>query len=77
MGLIVDAGVAVKWFIDESDSDAARLLLDHQTGLFAPDLLVALAKLPGTPWQDHAVVLGGLGLLITRPAAARWAPGAG
>lgn len=139
MGLIVDASVAVKWFIDESDSDAARLLLDGRTGLLAPDLLVAevcnaawrrartgdishaqfraianriirtpveirptaplapaaasialaldhpiydcfylalatverarlvtdddrfLAKLRGTPWQDHAIVLGGLG----------------
>lgn len=41
---VVDASVVVKWFVDESDSPAARNLLQaHAAGtdsLVAPDLLV-------------------------------------
>jgi predicted nucleic acid-binding protein len=44
---IIDAGVAVKWFIPEDDSATARRLLElfHQgaAGLTAPDLLIAEA----------------------------------
>jgi predicted nucleic acid-binding protein len=44
---VIDAGVAVKWFIPEDDSATARRLLDlfHQgaVNLTAPDLLVAEA----------------------------------
>ena len=40
MGLIVDASVAVKWFIDETASEAAHLILDREPDLLAPDLLV-------------------------------------
>ncbi len=44
---VIDAGVAVKWFIPEDDSGKARKLLDlfHQgaADLTAPDLLIAEA----------------------------------
>jgi len=38
---VVDASVAIKWFIPEVHSDAARRLLDHPHQYFAPDLLFA------------------------------------
>lgn len=41
MPLTVDAGVVVKWYIDEMDSPVARRLLEHDDGIVAPDLLVA------------------------------------
>ena len=37
--LVIDASVAVKWVVPESDSVRAEVLLDH--GLVAPDLLFA------------------------------------
>jgi predicted nucleic acid-binding protein len=37
-GAVVDASVAVKWVVDEPDSDLAALLLDGRP-LLAPDLL--------------------------------------
>jgi predicted nucleic acid-binding protein len=49
MGLIVDASVAVKWFIDETDSEAAHLILDREAGLLAPDLLVV--EVCNTAWR--------------------------
>ena len=41
MRLIIDASVAVKWLVDEEDSDAADRLLDGRHELFAPRLLVS------------------------------------
>jgi predicted nucleic acid-binding protein len=41
MALIVDASVAIKWFIEEPGSDAARRLLRDEPDLFAPDLIVS------------------------------------
>jgi predicted nucleic acid-binding protein len=41
MALIVDASVAIKWFIDEPGSDLARRLWRGEPDLFAPDLIVA------------------------------------
>ena len=42
---VIDAGVVVKWFIPEADSDIARQLLDrYRQGLdspIAPDLLIS------------------------------------
>lgn len=38
--LVVDASVAVKWYVHEVHSDSARLLLGHGHRLFAPDLLM-------------------------------------
>ena len=40
MALIVDASVAIKWFIDEPGSDAARRLWQDEPELLAPDLIV-------------------------------------
>jgi predicted nucleic acid-binding protein len=37
--LVIDASVAVKWVVSETDSDKAQLLLDQ--ALVAPDLLFA------------------------------------
>ena len=39
--VVVDASVAVKWFLPEEDSDAARALLNSGHDLLAPDLLYA------------------------------------
>jgi predicted nucleic acid-binding protein len=39
--VVVDASVAVKWFIQEPDRPAARRLLEPQSHLIAPDLIVA------------------------------------
>ncbi len=39
--LVVDASVAVKWFLPEIHSDAARRLLQGNFELVAPDLIVS------------------------------------
>jgi predicted nucleic acid-binding protein len=39
MSLIVDASVAVKWFLDEEGCEQARALLDHEA-VQAPDLIL-------------------------------------
>ncbi|NPV07727.1 MAG: type II toxin-antitoxin system VapC family toxin [Anaerolineae bacterium] len=39
--IVVDASVAVKWFVPEVHSDAARRLLQDGTDLLAPDLIWA------------------------------------
>lgn len=41
MSLVIDASVAIKWFVDEPLRDHARYLLDAQEPLHAPDLLIA------------------------------------
>ena len=41
MTLVVDASVALKWFVDEDGSDRAVALLDGDEPLIAPDLVVA------------------------------------
>jgi predicted nucleic acid-binding protein len=40
MAVVVDASVAIKWFIDELGSDVARALWRDEPDLIAPDLLV-------------------------------------
>jgi predicted nucleic acid-binding protein len=40
MALIVDASVAIKWFIDEPGSDLARRLWRDEPELVAPDLII-------------------------------------
>ena len=40
MALIVDASVAIKWFIYEPGSEMARRLWRDEPDLLAPDLLV-------------------------------------
>ena len=37
---IIDASVACKWFVSETDSEAAEALLGRGGGLLAPDLIV-------------------------------------
>jgi predicted nucleic acid-binding protein len=49
MALIVDASVAVKWFIQEPDSDRARALLGGSERLLAPDLIVI--EVCNTAWR--------------------------
>jgi predicted nucleic acid-binding protein len=39
--IVVDASVAVKWFVDEVHADSARRLLNDQYNLLAPDLIWA------------------------------------
>ena len=41
MTLVVDASVALKWFVEEPGSTPARRLLAGQEPLIAPDLLIA------------------------------------
>ena len=41
MTLVVDASVALKWFVEEEGSDQARSLLDGEAALVVPDLAVA------------------------------------
>ncbi|MGH6916162.1 MAG: type II toxin-antitoxin system VapC family toxin, partial [Geminicoccaceae bacterium] len=41
MIVVVDASVAIKWFIQEPDRAAARRLLEPDKRLVAPELLVA------------------------------------
>jgi predicted nucleic acid-binding protein len=53
MGLIIDASVAVKWFIHESDSEAACLILDRDEVLLAPDLLVV--EVCNTAWRRSRI----------------------
>src|SRR5687768_5278017 len=43
MPLIVDASVAVKWLVEEEDSDRALRLLRTGSALLAPELVVAEA----------------------------------
>jgi len=40
MSLVVDASVAIKWFVEEVRSDAARAVLGSGEPLIAPDLVV-------------------------------------
>jgi predicted nucleic acid-binding protein len=40
MALIVDASVAIKWFVDEPGADRARILWQRRADLIAPDLLI-------------------------------------
>ena len=43
MTIIVDASVALKWFMEELESDAARRVLESGELLVAPDLIVVEA----------------------------------
>ncbi len=41
MRLVVDASVAVKWLVEEENSETADCLLDGSHGLFAPRLMAS------------------------------------
>ena len=49
MSLIVDASVAVKWYLPENDSDRAEEILSTPTALLAPDLI--LAEVGNAVWK--------------------------
>lgn len=42
-GFVIDASIAVKWVVEEADSEAAARLLEGEAVLLAPDLLYAEA----------------------------------
>ncbi|MCK6438861.1 MAG: type II toxin-antitoxin system VapC family toxin [Planctomycetes bacterium] len=37
--IVLDASIALKWFVDEADSDKARSLLEGSADLLAPDTI--------------------------------------
>lgn len=47
--VVVDASVAMKWFVPEVHSAAAARLLDSEIALFAPDLLAS--EFGNTVWK--------------------------
>jgi predicted nucleic acid-binding protein len=49
--LVVDASIAIKWMIDESDSDLAARLLDDGHDLLAPELIIA--ELISAAWKHR------------------------
>lgn len=53
--MVIDCGVAVKWFVDEDFSDQARLLfIRHENGevdLIAPEFI--LAEIGNVIWKKH------------------------
>jgi predicted nucleic acid-binding protein len=49
--LVVDASVAVKWFLPEPDSAAAMALLDGAHVLIAPDLI--WSEVANIIWKHH------------------------
>ncbi|WP_119303126.1 type II toxin-antitoxin system VapC family toxin [Dongia deserti] len=49
MSLVIDASVAIKWFIDEPLHEHARYLLKGEERLYAPDLL--LAEVGNIAWK--------------------------
>jgi predicted nucleic acid-binding protein len=49
MSFVVDASVAIKWFIEENLSEEAGAILGHGEPLFAPDLL--LAEIGNVLWK--------------------------
>jgi predicted nucleic acid-binding protein len=51
MSLIVDASVAVKWVVDETESDKALALYQNESDLAAPTLIVA--EVGNTLWKKR------------------------
>ena len=49
MTIVVDAGVALKWYQREPDSEAALVLMDMDDRMVAPDLIVA--ELCNAAWR--------------------------
>jgi len=49
MSFVVDASVAIKWFVEEDLSEAAEVLLGYGEPLFAPELL--LAEIGNVLWK--------------------------
>ena len=58
---VVDASVAVKWYLPEPESDAAGRLLDPEHDLIAPDLLFAeVGNALWKRWRRGEIGLGDL-----------------
>ncbi|MEE8393235.1 MAG: type II toxin-antitoxin system VapC family toxin [Rhodospirillales bacterium] len=56
MNYVVDASVAVKWFIREELQADAMGLLDHASLLWAPDWIVQeVAHVAYKKWRDHEI----------------------
>jgi len=51
LNLVIDASVAVKWFVPEEGHESARALLDHRDALIAPDWL--LAEVANVFWKQQ------------------------
>ena len=51
MTLVVDASVAIKWFVRENDSDIAERVLTTTAPLHAPTLL--LSEFANGLWKNH------------------------
>ncbi|MDI3461813.1 MAG: hypothetical protein OJF50_000634 [Nitrospira sp.] len=49
MTCVVDASIAVKWFVEERGSTAARTVLSKGETLLAPDLI--LVETSNTAWK--------------------------
>jgi predicted nucleic acid-binding protein len=47
--LVIDANVAIKWFVPEVQSDAAAAIVDPENELIAPDLL--LVEVGNVVWK--------------------------
>lgn len=41
MKVVVDASIAIKWFVTERSADGSRRLLAHGIGWYAPDLILS------------------------------------
>lgn len=51
MTFVVDASVAIKWFIREEDHDRAMRLARRRDELLAPDLIIA--EVTNIAWKKH------------------------
>jgi predicted nucleic acid-binding protein len=81
VNVVIDASVAIKWFVPEPLSDEADRLLGGGDALFAPDLL--LLEFGNTIWKkvrlgelarddgDAALRNGPVGLVATTPLVER------
>lgn len=68
MAMIVDASVAFKWFVPESDSDAALALFETTEPLYAPDLV--LTEVANAMWARLRKVDGDHGPAVKAAASA-------
>jgi predicted nucleic acid-binding protein len=71
MRLVVDASVAIKWMIDEPDSDIADRLLDGGHDLLAPELIIA--EVISAAWKQRR--LGSIGDALYDEIVSRIADG--
>ena len=58
MTWVVDASVAVKWFVDEVRSAEARAVLASGRQIIAPDLIIPETCKPGIRLRQQLAVAG-------------------